>query len=142
VKYFDTSYLVRLYVEDAGWQPVRAAAALDHVACCLHGKAESVSAFHRKFREGAISQAELGDLLEQFEDDCRDGAFQWLPLSDSVVAYLAKVYATLPRTIHVRAADAIHLACAAANALPEIYSHDTRLRDAARYFGLKGIDVI
>ena len=91
---------------------------------------------------GAISQAELGDLLEQFEDDCRDGAFRWLPLSDGVVAALSGVYAKLPRTIHVRAADAIHLACAADNALTEIYSHDARLLDATRYFGLKGVNVI
>jgi hypothetical protein len=47
VIYFDTSYIVRLYMEDPGSQKVRETAATDHVACCLLGHAETVAAFHR-----------------------------------------------------------------------------------------------
>lgn len=37
--YFDTSYLVRLYYQEAGADAVRALAARDHVACAAHGQA-------------------------------------------------------------------------------------------------------
>ena len=66
-------------------------AATDQVACCLHGRAEAVAAFHRKFREGVLSQPEWRALLEQFENECDAGAFRWLPLSAMVVARLSKV---------------------------------------------------
>jgi len=140
--YFDTSYLVRLHARDAGWEKVRALAATDHIACCLHGQAEAVAAFHRKFREGSIKQNELKQLLAEFDKDCKAGAFDWLPLSMAVMDRLTKTIAKLPATIHLRAADAMHLACAAENALREIYSNDVRLLAGAASFGLRGINLI
>jgi predicted nucleic acid-binding protein len=142
VIYLDTSYLARLYLEDAGWQKLRALAATDHVACCLHGRAEALAAFHRKFREGIISQRNLRDLLKEFEDECNAGAFQWLPLSETVVDRASRVYGALPKTVQLRAADALHLSCAAENSLKEIYSNDERLLAAAGHFGLVGVNVI
>ena len=83
--YFDTSYLARLHTRDAGWEKVRALAATDAVACCVHGRAETVAAFHRKFREGAIRHQDLVRLLAEFERDCQAGAFTWLWLSPAVI---------------------------------------------------------
>lgn len=140
--YFDTSYVARLYLEDAGWQTVRNLAATDHVACCLHGQAETISAFHRKFREGTFRPKDLLDILDQFQADCDTGAFAWLPLSSAVMTRLMAAYAALPRSAPLRAADAIHLACAAENGFKEIYSNDQQLLVAAPHFGLHGRNVI
>jgi predicted nucleic acid-binding protein len=141
VIYFDTSYLVRLYLEDTGYEVVRGLATQHQLACCLHGYAEVVAALHRRMREGAVTQKDFQVLLEQFEEDCKAGAITWLPLSAAVVARLTQVYGRLPKTGVLRSADAIHLACAAEKHLSEIYSNDQRLLAAAGYFGITGRNV-
>jgi predicted nucleic acid-binding protein len=142
VIYFDASYAARLYLNDPGWEKVRQLAATDHLACCIHGRAEVIATFHRKFREGAIGSNELTTLLLQFEQECEAGAFRWLALAETVILRLAKVYASLPTAIVLRAADAVHLACAAEHSLKEVYSNDGRLLACAGYFGLKGVNII
>ncbi len=140
--YFDTSYLVRLYYSDAGWPAVRQLAATDHVACAWHGQAEMLAAFHRKLREAAIRPTHYTALMGQFAADDRAGAFQWLPLAQETLARVARVYASLPAGVYLRAADALHLAAAAQHGFTVIYSHDSHVLTAATHFGLEARNVI
>ena len=140
--YFDTSYLVRLYYSDPGAESVRALAATDHVACAAHGQAEMIAAFHRKLREGAIRPAAYRALLRQMRAHDELGAFRWLAQDQEIFVRIADVYATLPGTVFLRAADAIHLATAAESGFRIVYSNDVHLLNAAEHFGIEGRDVI
>jgi predicted nucleic acid-binding protein len=142
VIYFDTSHLVRLYYSDSGAEAVRALAATDHVACAAHGQAEMIAAFHRKLREGAIRPSAYSALLRQVREHNELGAFRWLAQDQEIFARIADVYAKLPATVFLRAADAIHLATAAESGFRIVYSNDVHLLDAAEHFGIKGRDVI
>jgi predicted nucleic acid-binding protein len=110
--YLDSTYLVRLYFEDPGYERVRQLAASDAIACAQHGRAEVISAFHRKLRERTITARLYGVALQQFRDELRADAFRWLFLSDLVLERLELAYAKLPATAFLRAADALHLSTA------------------------------
>ncbi len=140
--YLDASYVARLYLDDPGFEAVRGLAGRDAVACCVHGLAEVVAAIHRKHREGVFTATQYRQVLEQFALDCSHNAFRWLPLAPAVTARLTAVYEALPPMVFLRAADALHLACAAENQFREIHSNDQRLLAAAGHFGLKGVNVI
>jgi len=140
--YLDSTCLVRLYFEEVGCEPVRRLAASDSIACAQHGRTEVISAFHRKLREHAISARLYQITLKEFLNEIRSGAFRWLPLSERVLERAELVYAGLPATIFLRAADALHLATASENGIREIHSNDTKLLSAAPHFGLRGLNVI
>ena len=140
--YLDSSYLVRLYFEDRGFEAVRELAATDTLACGQHGRAEIIAALHRKMRERSVTRSLYLVARQQFLDEIRAGAFTWLPLSEAIFERIEFVFASLPATTFLRAADAMHLSAAAENRFREIYSNDANLLAAASHFGLRGVDVI
>lgn len=140
--YLDSCYIARLYLEDRGFEAVRELAATDAVACSAHGRAEVLAALHRQWREKALSTAAYRALLGQFDRDCGEHAFHWLPVSVAVIARVRDVFETLPVRAFLRAGDALHLASAAENSFRDIYSNDQRLLDAVSHFGLQGVDII
>lgn len=140
--YFDTSYIVRLYTRDAGWERVRELASTDQLACSIHGQAETVATFHRKYREGFFDSATLAVLVSEFARDLDSNGFQWISISPSVVRRVISVYTVLVPSIALRAADAVHLGCVAEAGLTRIFSNDVRLLAAASAFGITGVNII
>lgn len=140
--YFDTSYLVRLYYQEPGAGQVRALAATDHVACAALGQAEMMAAFHRKLREGAIKPAAYAALTGQVEAHIEAGAFQWLAQDREILSQVRHVCRSLPASVFLRGADAIHLGTAAQAGFRIVYSNDAHLLAAARHFGIDGRNVI
>ncbi len=141
--YFDTTYLVRLYLPDSGADLVQQKASeFSKIACGWHGQIEFIAALHRAFREDRICQSQLEDMLDQFERDCDEGLFHWIELKNSAKDKLSRVFRKAPATSFLRAADALHLACAADYGFAEVYSNDRHFLLAAELFGLRGINVI
>jgi len=138
--YFDSCYLAKLYLMEADSTRVRARAeASGGLACCATGRGEVVATFHRHFREQRLTQREFRQLAAQVEVDLEAGLWTALPVTSSVIEAQARQMAKLPRTVFLRAADALHLACAVAAGLHEIYSSDRHLVAAAPHFGLRAV---
>ena len=81
-------------------------------------------------------------MLGQFARDEAADLRSFLPLSHSLIECAGTRLAALPGTVHCRAADALHLTCAAVDGLKAIYSSDRHLLTAAPHFGLEGLNVI
>jgi predicted nucleic acid-binding protein len=93
--------------------------------------------FHRKLREGAFDATAFHEVIAQFVDDCEQGLWTWLPLTSALAATTGATFARLPRSVFLRAADALHLVCAQEHGLREIYTNDRHMSAAAGHFRLK-----
>ncbi len=141
--YVDTTYLFRVYSTEPGHEAVKALLPqTDRLAVAWHGRAEFASILLRKRREGSDSPEQLASLTDQFQSDCRMGFIEFLPLTEGVMTRLETVLASAPATTNIRAADALHLACAAEHGFTEVYSNDRLFLAAAPLFGLTGVNVI
>jgi predicted nucleic acid-binding protein len=138
--YFDAAYIAKFYLDEPDSNRVRSVAEESgEVACCLHGRAEVLIAFHRKFRERAFPPKMFAAVCEQFEADCQAGIWVWLPISGKLIARLSERVRRLDRTVFLRSADALHLASAAEEGFKDIYSNDRHLLAAAPHFGVRGV---
>ncbi len=143
VAYYDTTYLLKLQMAEAGTPEVRAhAATVFEIHSAQHGRAEFASAAFRKVREGVATLADYQRLITQFNADIAATTIRLLPLTDAILDRVEAAFATAPATTCLRAADALHLATAAEHGFTEIHSNDKHLLAAAQLFGLRGVNVI
>lgn len=140
--YFDTGYLVRLYLPDQGFQVVRQLAAQHAVVSARLGRTETFAALHRVLREGRLNPITFPRTLAQFEHDCGLGAFSWLSMNESVLQRAERTLSGAAPSVSLRAADAIHLACAAEHGFTKIFSNDRHLLASAPLFGLQAVNII
>ncbi len=132
-----------LYLEDHGFEVVRRLAGqASVVAAAWHAQAEVAAAFHRAYRERGIPDDAYHAMASQFTADRNANLFVWQPLNAAVLGRLEKVLRSVPRKFNLRAADALHLACAAEHGFTEAYSNDRHFLEAAPLFGIRGIDVL
>lgn len=141
--YFDTSYMLKCYLPEHGHSEVTQVwMQADAVVCCELGKAEFVAAVHRHFREGRITDDGLQITLAAWQEDQAADLWDWFPLNEEVFTEVAKLFSSLPSSIYLRSADAIHLTCVRMLGLREIYSNDRHLAKAAAHLGLTPLNVI
>jgi predicted nucleic acid-binding protein len=111
------------------------------VASSWHAQAELLCTFHRAYREGRLDKEAYQAQRSKFCSDQSASTFHWLPVTEATLTQLDATLAKAPAATFLRAADALHLACAAEHGFKEVYSNDRHLL-AAALFGLKGINVI
>ena len=125
------SELVREHAREAG-----------RIACCEIGKVELAAVFHRHFREKRLNARQYGVVIRQFASDLDQGIWTWLPLTSPISTLAQKRYDDLSAEVFLRAADAIHLSCAAENGFNEIFTNDRHMLAACAAFGLDGRNLI
>lgn len=141
--YFDTAYIAKCYLNEPGAERVRELARTPAgLASCQIARVELFATVHRHFREGRLKIRHLRLVLRQLESDENEGVWQWLPITPALVAEACRRLQTLPATVFIRALDALHLACARAEGLSEIYTSDRHMIAAASHFGLEAKNVL
>ncbi len=138
--YFDSCYIAKFYLAEPD-SPNVSAFAKDNanVGCLLIGKAEVVVVFHRKLRERVVDLSGFHLLCDQFEADCVSGLWQWRPVDDALLASSARRVRGLAATTFLRAADGLHLTCAAEEGCTAIHTSDRHMIAAAPAFGLQAV---
>ncbi len=142
--YFDSNYLFRIYSAEPGHEAIKELVFQrnEPVAIAWHGRAEIASILLRKRREGADHPEHLASLAKQFHQDCQRQLIVFLPLNEAVMSRLESVLSSAPLNTNIRAADALHLACAAEHGFTDVFSNDRLFLQAAALFGLNGLNVI
>jgi predicted nucleic acid-binding protein len=132
--YFDTSALVKRYVDEPGSLGVRRLLRTRRVTSSVLLRIEVPSALRRRRDEGSLSDRAFARLLRRVEAD--DASWQLVPVSDEIVA------AARSRVLEhsLRTLDAIHLASAEALHRERLripfVTADARQASAARAVGL------
>lgn len=139
--YFDAALVAKFYLNEPGREKVRRLARASGVVVSSGiAVAEVSAAFHRKWREGAVTPAVFRALQGQFVHDLDEGLWR---LADPTAALLRDVqtaYTRLDRRVFVRSLDAIHLVTAREEGFERIYSNDRHVLAAASAFGLEGVN--
>jgi predicted nucleic acid-binding protein len=136
--YFDACYIAKFYLaEPDSPRVISFANSNSDVGCLLIGKAEVIAVFHRKLREGVVDMSGFHLLCDQFESDCTGGLWQWRPVDESLIRASARRFRGLSATTFIRAADALHLTCAAEEGCVQIHTNDRHMIAAAPTFGLQ-----
>jgi len=108
IVYFDTSALVKLYVDEPRVKPARdAAGTAEVIATSILTYAEMRSAFSRKRRSGEISPDQLERFKTQFETDWN--ILEIVPIEETIVRQAGD----FAESFLLKGFDAVHLATAA-----------------------------
>jgi len=134
--YLDTSALAKLYVAESGSATLEAALVgrRDLIVSEL-AVTELSSTIARRAREGDLSAAHAQRLYQRILQDCAGGEFRRAELTAGVHRDAERLLLGLGRRVALRAADALHLALAAAHTAQVLITFDTRMRAAAEAMG-------
>jgi hypothetical protein len=141
--YFDTAYIAKCYLNEPGAERVREVAyGANGLVSCELARLEFASILKRHVRERHVTRREMAAILKEFEDDEKNGVWQWFGVTSELLEKARKAVLDIPSTVFVRSGDALHLACAEEQGFDEVYTNDRHMLEAARYFRVTGVNVI
>ena len=141
--YFDTAYIAKCYLNEPGAPQVRQlASSAPGLASSEFARLEFFAVLHRQLREGKLTQAQIQQIAGFFRQDAANGVWRWLPLTSALLDQACQHFLSLPGSVYLRTADALHLTCASHYKFQAIYTNDSHLLAAAQHFNLTGINVI
>ena len=141
--YFDAAYIAKCYLNEPGADRVRELAyATDGLASCELARLEFASILKRHVREHHVTRRELTAILKDFQEDERNGVWQWLAVTSELLEKARKAVLDVPSTVFLRSGDALHLTCAEEHGFQEVYTNDRYMLNAARHFHLTGVNVL
>jgi predicted nucleic acid-binding protein len=88
-----------------------------------------------------MPRSEAAQAQEFFLTDIQSGVWSLLSISEGFLFRVESLIRTLPRSVYLRAGDAVHLVAAQSAGFTEIWSNDRRVLAAAPAFGLTGKSV-
>jgi len=95
--YFDAAFIAKFYLQEPESEAVRALAEdSPGVVSIVIGRLETELVFSRKLREGALTPSGHEALIAQFQIDCEDGLWSWLPVTDELVDAAQNATRVLP----------------------------------------------
>jgi predicted nucleic acid-binding protein len=137
VKYFDTTFIIKLYLREHGSKEVISLANRSGgLVCSDLGYTEFHAALHRNLRDGTVNRRQFEQVLDRFAEDCEIGQWHWIPITRDVHEATATTFRTIPGTLFLRCADAIHLSTAKLHGFAEICTNDRHLSNAASHYGM------
>jgi len=98
--------------------------------------------FIETFGKAKSSPAQSRIIFAQIDLDESNHIWNWLPVSSDLLAQTTARFRSIKPTTYLRAADALHLACASMHGFAEIFSNDRHLLKASAAFKIKGCNVI
>ena len=141
--YFDAAYIAKCYLNEPGADRVRAVAyGAEGLASCELARLEFASILKRHVREHHVTRREMTAILKEFDEDERNGVWQWFGVTSELLDKARTAVLEVPSTVFLRAGDALHLACAQEQGFHEVYTNDRHMLQAARYFELAGVNVL
>ena len=141
--YFDSALIAKFYVNEPGRDAIRELAKKAGIVVTSGiAVAEVSTAFHRKFREGAVDQDVFSALNGQFQHDLTKGLWRLIGPSEALLDQVRIFFSRLDKPVFLRPLDALHLITAKAEHFDRIYSNDRHLLNACAHLGLEGINPV
>ena len=140
--YLDSAYIAKFYLNEPDSSRVRAAITkADSLTSSVWAVGEVAWTFHRHLRGGILTSRQYQKLLDTYMSHIDDGIWTMAPVTDRLLRKMTLFARTMPQTVYLRTADAVHLATAQDLGESEIWSNDRHLLAAAHHFGLTGRSV-
>ena len=84
--YFDAAYVAKCYLNEPGADRVREVAyGADGLASCELARLEFASILKRHVREHHVTRREMTAILKEFEDDEKNGVWQWFGVTSELL---------------------------------------------------------